>query len=90
MTTTKGYIVVNETQGEATTLLLKSNSCWKNVPSGGVLLICHREVTVFPSRGTAMTAIRRTRKYLADRNEEYALRRLVPPPSTQKHEPHAQ
>jgi hypothetical protein len=79
-TTQIGYIVINEHQGAALSLLRKPNNCWKNLPKGGLLLICNREVSCFPSRRAARTAITRTKDYFKlydDRQEEYTIRRLT-------------
>lgn len=70
-------IVINETLGFACSLLKRSNSVWKKVPSAGILLADNRVVTVFPDHRSAREAIKRTWIYFScrdGRNFEFSLR----------------
>lgn len=76
-----GYIVVCEMgTGGPMVLLERDNSCWKNIPQGGVLLLDTRTATVFPSRKSAKEAITRTEKYRPHHHwpdDAYRILRLV-------------
>lgn len=90
-----GYIVRNETMGHITTLLMRDNGLWKNVPDGGILLFSPSTVTVFLRRHQASKAIERTRAYHLRRAkaypdthaaDEHSIVRLVPANLKQKGE----
>jgi hypothetical protein len=85
MSSSLGYIVVEEMGGGPCVLLTRDNSVWKNVPAGGICLSDTRETTVFPTRALARAAIRRTWAYWGQLNRKgnwpddaYTIRRLEP------------
>ncbi len=63
------FIIINETQRAPTVVVMKSNSCWKNVPVGGILRIgAPGEASGFSSRAAAQGFIKRTLSYDRSKN----------------------
>ena len=79
-----GYIVFDEHSPFGPLSLLKrSTNCWKEVPTGGILLHALRTASEFPTRPAARAAINRTTAYFArmkkgPKHYEYTIYRLTP------------
>ncbi len=81
MTHTTSFIVFDEHLEDAMVLLKHSNSIWRDIPPGGILLRDTRTVTAFPDRRSAKEAIQRTEAYRRAHGKtdvhEYTIRKLV-------------
>ena len=76
---TIGYLVVDEMWPDIVVIHTKEDSCWKELPAGGILLRPNLEVRIFKKRSDARAAIVRTKKYMEKhrkdiKDHEYTIR----------------